>query len=942
MIDLDAMSVEELQALRQRAVAAQSIDPDLVRTVWGEARSEPPEGRKAVAAVVRNRAKLSGKPIGDVVRETGQFEPWGDPTTRQRMEALDPNSDEYQAIARDIADDEDPTGGATHFYSPNAQKALGRNAPAWDDGSGFDLGGHRFFKLAYGGQETEAPPDLDAMSVEELKALRERVAAEPAAADEPKADEPLSDVQMVGMPKTALKPKADMVFTDTEEPLFPGQREFYAAEIEAGRLDPAAVRSGAVKAGSEVFPLAQRDPKDLPKPGDWYVTPGGQKKQVPPIPWKDTGAHALAGLADLISPSPIKLESLLPDDPRFDAMTRGAQSGVLLGGRNELVAGIDALPKLFEGGVPLLTQTFGEALDREDRASGQARRDFPLVYDASAITGAVATGGVLPGGLAARLATGAGSGFLATDGDLKDRAIGAGVGAVGGEIAGRVLPKVVGGAMDLAGVPRRVSPKAWEEVDQTLTRMGVAPDGLRPEAREFIALELAKGVKPADAAVMALNKGLPREIPLIRGDITGAPGDQMQFNAALRGGRGDAAADVAQGIAAGRQDALRDIPMRIAEDMAGGAAARGRGGEMASEALARQRVAGKAGVDAKYEAARSGSGTAVLPQYDMEPLAFSMTDAVTAGHALRDVPKVAGHLRDIEALAAKGDVDIRTLFETRARLSALRADGGAEADAASKAIRVFDARMDDAISADLIGGDPAAAKRWKDAINANREHAEVFKQGDLVDRLTQETGSGSARRLAVDPGDAANYIFGRSALGGAGRQNLYRDLVKTRDLLGPDSEAWNGLRSEAFLRLLGAAEGGVEGGVQQVSGAKLQKAWNKMKGEDERLVNLLFKPEEKATIDQFAALSARVTSPVKGGDNPSNTAAFLKKMGSMSFVIGRAAPIVGRMVDVLGQQIENAAASRSMKPIPRKLPVETRGVPSAAGGYIGAEVATPR
>lgn len=42
---------------------------------------------------------------------------------------------------------QDPTGGADHFYSPTLQAKLGRRAPAWDNGSGQDIGRHRFFKL---------------------------------------------------------------------------------------------------------------------------------------------------------------------------------------------------------------------------------------------------------------------------------------------------------------------------------------------------------------------------------------------------------------------------------------------------------------------------------------------------------------------------------------------------------------------------------------------------------------------------------------------------------------------------------------------------------------------------------------------------------------------------------------------------------------------------
>jgi spore germination cell wall hydrolase CwlJ-like protein len=124
----------------------------LVRTVYGEARGESPEGQRAVAAVVRNRAAASGKPLRDVVFAPNQFEPWNNPQTRAQLEALDPNSPEYQTILANLRTGQgDPTGGATHFYSPTAQTALGRQPPAWAQGDGKDIGRHRFYNLPYGG-----------------------------------------------------------------------------------------------------------------------------------------------------------------------------------------------------------------------------------------------------------------------------------------------------------------------------------------------------------------------------------------------------------------------------------------------------------------------------------------------------------------------------------------------------------------------------------------------------------------------------------------------------------------------------------------------------------------------------------------------------------------------------------------------------------------------
>jgi hypothetical protein len=369
-----------------------------------------------------------------------------------------------------------------------------------------------------GGQPTPATeqpqaPALEDLSDAELEAIANE---EPAPAPQP---DPIEGVEFTSTPATAFGARKSTV-VDAEEgrPATPAQEAFYVGEVKAGRLDPAKVRSGGYRAGSEEFPLLQRSPDDLPKPGDWYVTPEGEKRQVPEVPMLDTGVNIARLIAD---PSFRAMAQSGVDvlDPRSEAMLRALESGVMLGGRNELMAGIESIPALFEGGVPLVKERFLDALEREDRESAKARRDFPIAYDASAVVGALGSGAVLPAGRLATAGVGAGSGFLATDGSVGERAVGAGLGAVGGEVMRYAAPRIARAALDLAGIPMRSV--AGESVPSPLTGLPMASVG--SGKAEVRAAEAVRRALSRDAISPGLIEIDPSDaLPFQRGDnLTG-------------------------------------------------------------------------------------------------------------------------------------------------------------------------------------------------------------------------------------------------------------------------------------------------------------------------------------------------------------------------------------------------------------------------------------
>lgn len=144
---------------RGRAVDAAEEDIDLLaRTIIGEARGEPIEGKIAVAHVVRNRLLDGGygQDMRSVLFAPRQFEPWN--TRRDELMRISPESRDYQT-ARRIAEQvmrgdlPDPTRGALNFANVAtvrqraARGETSANTNRWVEdvaANGIQIGRHTF------------------------------------------------------------------------------------------------------------------------------------------------------------------------------------------------------------------------------------------------------------------------------------------------------------------------------------------------------------------------------------------------------------------------------------------------------------------------------------------------------------------------------------------------------------------------------------------------------------------------------------------------------------------------------------------------------------------------------------------------------------------------------------------------------------------------------
>jgi hypothetical protein len=122
----------------------------LIRTIVGEAASEPFMGQQAVANVVLNRLRAGryGDSLENVILAKNQFEPWS--TRKAELLAIPRTADTYRTadMAVEAALQDDVTGGATHFYAPGVMEGRG-GAPSWaqnmiNNGTAMTINGHVF------------------------------------------------------------------------------------------------------------------------------------------------------------------------------------------------------------------------------------------------------------------------------------------------------------------------------------------------------------------------------------------------------------------------------------------------------------------------------------------------------------------------------------------------------------------------------------------------------------------------------------------------------------------------------------------------------------------------------------------------------------------------------------------------------------------------------
>jgi hypothetical protein len=459
------------------------------------------------------------------------------------------------------------------------------------------------------------------------------------------------------------------------------------------------------------------------------------------------------------------------------------------------------------------------------------------------------------------------------------------IGAAGGA-AGQKLINIVGslvnsirrlGPTQVLGPDGRLLPGPAKMVRDA----GLDPDQVSASVAAQIQKQVTAGVAPEAAAVTAMSQGLPTPVPMTQGQLTGSAGQQLAEDAMSKGVYGALAEKTMQTFRTGQQTALRENVTGMTEALAPGGipVAKGEGGKLAQEALAALRAGDKARSDALYLRARSSGAAAIEPTAALN-IADTARSAYREGFSPTTAPKMDELLLRLDEIMANGG-DIKMLNQWRTQVSNLRSGvPDVEGSAAGAVLKSVDANIKNAVDNQLLIGDQTAVDAWRNAINNYAGYAKTWKDGGILNLLTETSIRDGSRQLKVAPESAANAIFTMTASGLASKTGLARDLLTLKAKL--PTEQWDQLRQEAFIRLTETLEKVGTGGAANVSGLAFKSAWKKLLENNPGVVNTLFSKTERDTITQFADVAARATSTVVNASNSANSAAgIIQRLGSM-------------------------------------------------------------
>jgi hypothetical protein len=441
-----------------------------------------------------------------------------------------------------------------------------------------------------------------------------------------------------------------------------------------------------------------------------------------------------------------------------------------------------------------------------------------------------------------------------------------------------------------------VSPEAQQKLEANIPSSEQAYETAKPYAGAALsAIQPARRAVSAPAMPPAPNKG-PLDVTLSEGQLTGALPAIKREQAALRAQAGSPEYEHAQAFKTqqtGQIEAAKDKLMADLDAFGGQKIVQTpqEAGELVSSGVTSARDIAKTQVDAAYTQARGMPGEiradafVEMPQQIRNsltsremPIVVSERTTPAAADMMEYLDGKVGALRvpnkaspgavDLagEPLSTSG-VNLNGVDRWRRELSSFRRSAATDEDrrATSSIMDAFDSQIDAAVKGGKFTGAPDAIEAWNAARAAHHDYRSTFSQGvkDPVGRVVEKI-LGRGLEAPATPNDVMNFITGASGLPSKG---LNVSVTKRlREILGPDSPEWAGVKQGVFSKLVEKPADMTDFGP----GVIANRLGEFLNGKGSALANQLYAPPEKQLLKSYLDLMRKLEVPQAGAQWSNN------------------------------------------------------------------------
>ena len=472
------------------------------------------------------------------------------------------------------------------------------------------------------------------------------------------------------------------------------------------------------------------------------------------------------------------------------------------------------------------------------------------------------------------------------------------------------------------------------EMRRELRGARLDPSDISEDFRKQIAeIDLTTPSDPAAVVRQAGAKSLPVPVTLTPGQATQDVGLLFDEQNAMTMGGAEGAVTAARQAG---QDALQANLPAIQTRLTGQPPrAPGEAATVVQDTLAAKRGRFRDRVSTRYKEAEA-MGPAWFSGKQVDELENAIRQSV-AGFDVPGTPAIHSAIETFGTKMPKGAMtSIGTMERWRTTISNVSPANATEASIKRRVLKAYDATVKKHITEGLMSGNPEVVLKWRRSVALRRRFGQIFEQDDLIDTLTARMQSGDRSVLVVTPDEAANYLFGRGQLGA--NKGMSRELTKLRRVLGANSQEWQAVREEAFMRMF---RRDVSGPGENFYVAYADNFTRSMK-DSPTVMRFLFTDRERAVFRQLAnTATAAGRAPRGTGVNVQASGTFgaaLRATGRLLGMSGDRLSILVSMIPGVKAGIETAgvrAAKRTAEGVlPRRPPMLGPGVvsmPVAAG-----------